>query len=231
MIADLNTWINSSFILVFLITVLIFYYANNKPKKLVLIIILWACCQSLLAYFNFYQNTTAFPPRFMLVLIPSLIFIMYGLNKNNRSWIIVNRNIQWSTILHAIRLPIEMILFGLYQHQMIPKLMTFEGRNFDIIMGITAPIIGFLLYKNKLNTKTLIIWNTVGLFLVSFIMINGIFSTELNIQLFGFDQPNKAINYFPFILLPACIVPMVIWTHISDIIVLVKTLHKNNSTN
>ncbi len=109
---------------------------------------------------------------------------------------------------------------------MIPELMTFEGRNYDVLMGVTAPIIGWLFVKNKLNKKFLLGWNITGLILVSFILFIGILSADLPFQQFGFEQPNRGINYFPFVLLPATIVPIVIWTHLSDIIKLIKEIKK-----
>ncbi len=57
------------------------------------------------------------------------------------------RDVRLSTFLHTVRLPIEIILFKLYLNKMIPQLMTFEGRNFDIVIGITAPIVGYLYLK------------------------------------------------------------------------------------
>lgn len=124
--------------------------------------------------------------------------------------------------MHTVRLPVEIVLFGLFIYQMVPELMTFEGRNYDIIMGITAPIIGILLLKKRISKKALLIWNILGLFLVTFILVNGVLSAELPFQQFAFDQPNRGLNYFPFVLLPATIVPIVVWTHISDILILVK---------
>ena len=102
--------------------------------------------------------------------------------------------------------------------------MTFEGRNYDIVMGITAPIIGYLFMKQKISKKILLAWNIVGLMLVLFVLFTGILSSELPFQKFGSEQPNRGINYFPFVLLPATIVPIVIWTHISDIIKLRKEI-------
>ena len=128
------------------------------------------------------------------------------------------RDVQLSTFLHSVRLPIEIILFELYLNKMIPQLMTFEGRNFDIVVGITAPIVGYLCLKKRISNTKLIIWNVIGVFFVCFILINGILSSELPFQQFAFEQPNRAVNFFPFILLPAVIVPIVIWTHITDII-------------
>lgn len=117
-----------------------------------------------------------------------------------------------------VRLPIEIILLQLFIYRMVPELMIFEGINFDIIMGITAPIMGLLLWRNKLSKKVLLAWNVFGLLLITIILVVGILSAELPFQQFGFDQPNRAVTYFPFVLLPALIVPLVIWTYISDIL-------------
>lgn len=230
MIENLPNWINLTFILAVIFCIGLFHYSNGKPKKLTLLIIIWSLLQSILAFKGFYQNTSLIPPRFLLVLIPASIFIIYGLTNKPRNWILKNRRTELSTFLHTARIPIEIVLFYLFSHKMIPELMTFEGRNFDILAGITAPIIGVLWMKKFIGRKTLIIWNILALCLVLFILLNGILSSELPIQMFGFEQPNKAINYFPFILLPATVVPIVIYTHITDIIKLLnkeKTAYNN----
>ncbi len=95
--------------------------------------------------------------------------------------------------------------------------MTFAGRNFDILAGITAPIFDFLFIKNIISKNVMIFWNIISLCLVLFILINGILSAELPFQQFAFDQPNRAIAFFPYILLPATVVPLVVYTHLTDI--------------
>jgi len=183
------------------------------------LIILWSIVHSVLAYLGFYQNTTSIPPRFGLVLIPVFLILLYSLIKK-KSWIIKNRNTKISTLLHAVRLPVELVLHQLFIFKLIPELMTYEGYNFDIIMGISSLFLGFLLFKKNIPTRLLMVWNTIGLVMILAILFMGILSSELPIQLFAFDQPNTALLYFPYILLPATIVPLVIWTHISDLIVL-----------
>lgn len=220
MIENLPIWINYFFLAIWGLTILFFHLANGKPVKITGLIILWSVLHAILANAGFYQNTTALPPRFGLVLVPSFIFVILGLRKKPMGWIAEHRNQKLSTLLHVVRLPVEIVLFLLFTYHMVPELMTFEGRNFDIIAGITAPIIAILHKTNKLSSKGLLIWNIIGLLLVSFILINGVLSAELPIQLFAFDQPNRGIAYFPFVLLPAVIVPIVIYTHISDIMIL-----------
>jgi hypothetical protein len=110
---------------------------------------------------------------------------------------------------------IEVVLYWLFVFKKVPVIMTFEGRNFDIISGITAPFIyyyGFI--KGKLNRNFILIWNYVCLLLLINIVINSILSSPFPLQKFAFEQPNIAILYFPFILLPSLIVPMVLFSHL-----------------
>ncbi|MBC2846266.1 hypothetical protein [Winogradskyella flava] len=220
MIENLPNWINWLFLLTAVLTIGIFHYTNGKPNKLTYLIIIWSLIQSILAFSGFYEKTDLIPPRFLIVLIPVFITLIYGLTKRPLNWIIENKKL--NTFIHTIRLPVEIVLLYLYLNNMMPELMTFEGRNFDILAGISAPIIGILFLKNIIGRNILIIWNMIGLFLILFVFANGILSSELPIQMFGFEKPTKAPNYFPFILLPATIVPIVIYSHITDIIKLWK---------
>ena len=228
MINGLSIWIEILFLIAFCATIVFFYYSNAKPKLLTGVIILWSIVQGFLAYWGFYQNTDGFPPRLIFAIIPTTLLMLYGLLPKSQSWFLRNRNTKISTFLHTVRLPVELVLFGLFTQKMVPELMTFGGRNYDILMGITAPVIGLLFIKNIIGKRGLRIWNLIGLVLVLFILVNGILSVEHPFQKFGFEQPNRGILYFPFILLPAVIVPIVIWTHLSDLIKLSKELRKKN---
>lgn len=218
MIPNLPTWIEVLFLFTALMSILFFYFANGKSLRATFVIIIWSINHLIFAYSGFYHNLTAMPPRFALVLIPSTLAIIYGLLPKQKEWFMAVRDTNISTLSHLVRLPVEIVLFGLFMHKMVPELMTFEGRNYDIIMGITAPFVALMYIKRRISIKALFAWNAIGLVLVLFILGNGLLSAELPFQQFGFDQPNRAVNFFPFILLPATIVPIVIWTHISDLI-------------
>jgi len=131
------------------------------------------------------------------------------------------------TYLNIVRIPIEIILLWLFLNKSIPELMTFEGRNFDIIAGITAPIIAYFgIKKNKLNRQTILIWNFICLGLLINIVVNALFSAPSPIQKFAFDQPNIAILNFPFSWLPTFIVPIVLFGHLTSIRQLLKNKAK-----
>jgi hypothetical protein len=126
--------------------------------------------------------------------------------------------------VHIVRIPVEITLFMLSTYKLVPELMTFGGRNFDILSGITAPIVYFICFKNSQlkNRRLLLIWNFICLGLLLNIVINALLSAPFPFQQFAFDQPNVAILYFPFTWLPCFIVMIVLYSHLAAIRQLVR---------
>jgi len=93
--------------------------------------------------------------------------------------------------------------------------MTFEGRNWDILSGITAPLVWFLGYRQRtLPRWVLFTWNLVCLGLLFNIVGNAILAAPFDFQQQAFDQPNIAVLYFPYVWLPAVVVPLVLLSHL-----------------
>ncbi len=71
----------------------------------------------------------------------------------------------------------EIFLFLMFINGAVPVQMTFEGRNFDIIIGITAPIIAYFSFTKKLWPKIVpLLWNLAGFLLLANIYLIGILS-------------------------------------------------------
>jgi len=210
--------------LITLLTVALFISACSLRKKSALIIlILWLVLQGILTFNEFYYDTFSFPPRFALLLGPTLIAILLLFITKRGRLFIEQLNPTTLTYLHTIRIPVEMALFWLCGLKLIPELMTFEGRNFDILSGITAPFIAYVGYtKGKIGRTGLIVWNIVCLGLLFNIVGHAILSVPTNFQQFAFDQPNLAILMFPFSWLACCVVPLVFFSHLVCIRSLLK---------
>jgi hypothetical protein len=147
-----------------------------------------------------------------LLLIGILFFSFSG-----REYI-SNLNLKYLILLHVVRVPVEFVLFWLFLYNTVPELMTFEGRNLDIFSGLTAPrIYYFGIIKKRLSYQIIILWNLLCLLLLFNIIIHAILSAPSPFQLLAFDQPNVAVLYFPFTWLPGCIVPLVLFSHIAAI--------------
>ncbi len=213
---NVSSLLSTSFILITIATVAQFYKASNNSENVLIIIGVWMLLQMVVGLSGFYTNTTTFPPRLVLLAVPAIAFIVaLFITKNGRNFI-DSLNLKDLTFLHTIRIFVELVLLGLFVAKAVPKIMTFEGSNFDILAGLSAPIIyyfGFV--KNNLGKTTLIIWNLVCLGLLFNIVSIAILSAPIFLQRFGFDQPNIAILHFPFVWLPAIVVPIVLFSHLA----------------
>lgn len=219
---NLPYYISLVFGLTTVLTVFLFYKATGNSKKVLRIIIGWMLIQTLISITGFYTVTNGLPPRFLLLVMPPLVFIVMLFSTNKGRAFIDSLNIKYLTILYTIRIPVEIVLLWLFLHKTIPQLMTFEGRNFDILAGISAPFIyyfGFIKYK--LNNKILLYWNIICLALLINIVTNAVLSLPYSFQQFAFEQPNIAILYFPFTWLPGVIVPIVLLSQLASIRILV----------
>jgi len=161
--------------------------------------------------------------RFLLLILPPLVLVILTMTTDSGRKLTGQPDLKWLTLLHIIRIPVEIVLFWLFLNHAVPRIMTFEGRNLDILAGISAPFIyyfGFV--KNQLGNKVILVWNFICIVLLLNIVVIAVLSMPFPIQQFGFNQPDIALFYFPFVWLPGCLVPMVIFAHVFSIRQLLK---------
>lgn len=216
--ANIPFYVYATFGITLFATLYLFYRATPKSNGFILLISIWLFVQSIIGILGFYTITNTMLPRFQLLLLPPLVFTIVQFSTKKGKAFIDSLDLKILTIIHIVRIPVEIVLYWLFVNKAVPELMTFEGRNFDIISGISAPFIyyfGFV--KHKIGKSILIAWNFICLGLLLNIVINGILSAPTPFQQFGLEQPNIAVLHFPFMFLPACIVPMILFAHLSSI--------------
>jgi hypothetical protein len=229
MIDNLPTYIFLTFGLTTVATLLLFIWtvrnsnselARKNSRPIFSGLTIWLTVQAVFTLNNIYNSdTNSFPPKIMLIgILPAILtIVLLFLSAKGRQFIdsLPLKNLAY---LNIVRIPVEIVLFWLFLNKAIPELMTFEGRNFDILAGISAPIIAYFgLTKSKLNRQTILIWNFICLGLLINIVVNALFSAPSPIQKFAFEQPNIAILNFPFSWLPTFIVPIVLFGHLTSI--------------
>jgi hypothetical protein len=234
MINNLPSYISLIFELTTISTLWLFIWAirNSKAEQtrkmatpIFIGLTFWLTLQAVLTYKNVYQNDiNSFPPKIIVMgILPTFItiFLLFATSKGRQ--FIDSLPLQNLTYLNVVRIPVELVLYWLFLHKTIPGLMTFEGRNFDIIAGITAPFIAYFgLTKMIVSKRVVLAWNFICLGLLINIVVNALFSAPTPIQKFAFDQPNIAIFSFPFSCLPTFIVPIVLFGHLTSIRQLLK---------
>jgi hypothetical protein len=189
------------------------------PSRLLIFILpFWIILTGSLAVSGFYDAPAVFPPRlFVFGVLPAVLFVLANVVLF-RERLINKLPLRLLTLIHVVRIPVELTLYWLFIGGLAPQVMTFAGRNYDIFSGILAIAAYFLAFTaGRANKWVLITFNVVGLALLANIVITAILSIEGPIQRFGFDQPNRAVLYFPYIWLPAVIVPIVLFSHLASL--------------
>ena len=210
--------VNLTFIAVAVITYFLLIRSTTRKKTLSIILIAWLALQTVISLTGFYLVNATVPPRFAILVTPVIltIILLFIIPAGKR--FVDSFDTEKLTWLHIVRLPVELTLFWLFIYGQVPEIMTFEGRNFDILSGITAPLIVLLGYRKKILSANMIIaWNVICLALLFNIVIMAVLSVPTPFQQLAFDQPNVGVLYFPFTLLPALVVPAVLFSHLACI--------------
>lgn len=195
----------------------LFYEAAGRSRRGLGLLLAVLLVQGALALGGFYSHhvATSLPPRLALALGPPLLLLLSRVATVRGRAYLASLRLDKLTLVHMVRLPVELALYSLYMHGVVPRVMTFEGHNYDIIMGLSTPLVYYLLRRRVLGRRTLLAWNGLGLALLTNIVATAVLSVPTPWQCFGFEQPNVAILYFPFIWLPAVVVPLVLLAHVA----------------
>ena len=220
---DVPSWLNFFFIAITLVTYLFIVssliFGNDRVRKrmhaIALLMLAWVIFQSTLSLNRWYMDREAMPPHLAFPVATTLVILSLLLFTERGKRFISGLSLQTLTWLHVIRIPVEIALYWLAFYKQVPWSMTFYGHNFDIIFGITAPIMAYGHFqKGWFSLKVLKIWNILGVISLLIIVITAFGAAPSPIQAWDFERPNYAVTHFPFSWLPSFIVPSVLFAHL-----------------
>ncbi len=210
--------------------IIISVYVCNKRLKLpfedgrrnftvsLIIVFVWLVFTLIVSLSGFLLDFQAMPPRIFLVVLPPLIIILMLFLAKGFHATSAPLDTFWLVYAQSFRILIEFILALLYRYKVIPVQMTYEGRNYDILIGITAPLVAYYCFNKKSWPPWVaLVWNFLGLLSLFNIVGIAMLSTPYPFRLFMNEPANTIIFYFPFVWLPAVAVPFALLLHLMAI--------------
>jgi hypothetical protein len=187
----------------------------HNPGRIVSIIaaalLVWLALQATLAFRGFYLDQSL---SFLLGIGPPLTAIAIFFAWRRSRQVLDAIPMTSLTYIHTLRFLVELVVYGLFVYGQTPRLMTFLGRNPDILIGLTAPIIGYVCFTRKIASwRIALAWHVAGLALLANVATLFVFSVPSPLKFFDVEQPNVGFFYFPFIWAPTHGVPTVIFSH------------------
>jgi hypothetical protein len=174
----------------------------------------WLAFTAALATSGWLAAFDARPPHFFLLVAPALVGTIalaaspFGAGVGARVGVAALVGFQ------TFRIPVEWVLLELARAGVAPPQMTLDGRNFDIVTGLSAPLFAWLAARGRIGTNALYAWNALGLALLANVVVVAIASTPTPLRAFANDPPNTFVAAWPWCWLPAFLVPAALFGHL-----------------
>jgi hypothetical protein len=193
---------------------------SQFKRGVALFLITWILYIGGLSLTGIFENDS-FPPRIALLLVlPAFVLFAWFFTRKRFKVIIDNTPASWPVNFQSFRIVVEVLIYGCVVEGILPRAASFAGYNFDIMIGITAPIIAFLLLREGRQSSGLIIaWNIIGLMtlaVVVFILITHAYFFGLWGQTESILK--KGFGLFPYTFLAGFFMPLAVFMHIFSII-------------
>jgi hypothetical protein len=115
----------------------------------------------------------------------------------------------------GFRVIVELLMHRAYTEGLMPVQMSFSGRNFDIVTGITALALGIWLATGRGSRGLVAAWNTIGVLLLVNILVIALLSAPTPLRRFTNDPPNVWITRAPWVWLPTVMVFAAVFGHVA----------------
>jgi hypothetical protein len=176
-------------------------------------VLVWLLLTALLAASGVLRRFDLTPPPFAgLALAVTIIGIVVSLSplgtllvRGLPLWVLVGSQV--------FRFPLELVMHRAYLEGVMPVQMSYSGRNFDIVTGITAGVLGLWLARRPVPRWVVAAWNLLGFVLLVNVVAVAIVSTPA-FGWFGPERLSTFVTYFPFVWLPAVLVLAALMGHI-----------------
>lgn len=174
----------------------------------------WLALTGIVAASGFFSDFSGRPPRLMFGVGGAFVLFTIVSRSAAASRVIAGMPLTWPIALQSMRIVVELGLWGLYDQGRLPKHLTFEGRNFDVVVGLTAPVIAVALARRWIGTRVVVAWNILSICVLANIVVMAVTSIPGPLHLSWPGPANTIVAEFPYIWLPTFLVPIALFGHI-----------------
>ena len=206
-------------VIILLMQIFIIRNANAPRKSIVgylVICTIWIAYLIILSASGLLENF-GLPPRVpIFIVLPAVVGIIYFSGRRSFKDILQKTPLHIPVFMQSFRIVVELLIYGAFLEGIFPERATFEGLNFDILVGSSSLIIGVLVQRGILSVKGLLIWNVVSLMILS-VTVYAFISTYYFTDYLGTIRGNKSFVEFPYLLLASVLLPAAIFLHVFSI--------------
>lgn len=161
-------------------------------------------------------NDFSLPPRVPLfIVIPSVITIVFITGRPSFRTVLEKTPLALPVFLISFRILVELLIYGAYRNGVFPQRVTFEGLNFDGLVGLSSLIVGVLLVKKMFSLQALLTWNIVSLAVLGLTVYS--FVSAYYFTDYVASTGNNEFVSFPYLLIASVLLPIALFLHVFSI--------------
>ena len=194
------------------------YLARRTAWRIAIGLLGWLLYVGALGALGVLRNAALKPPGSAFVLLPVASFLV----------LVAIRSPAAARVALAIPLPlliggqvfrvgVELFFHQLWIDGLVPRMLTFEGANVDIFIGLSAPLAAWIVTRGVAGLRVALAWNILGLLALGNVATRAILSAPGPLNIIHAEIPNLSIGTFPFVYIAAFFAPLAVTIHILTI--------------
>lgn len=203
-----------------LVASIVRYLPRNYKMPALAGLAAWISYGGILGYTGVIANTSALPPGMFYMLVPIIMLVMFMARSRIGETVALSFPLWFLMGFESFRLVVEIFLHQLWIDGQVPKMLTYQGTNFDILIGISAPVVAWLLISRRISNRVALVWNVIGIMMLANVAVRAVLTSPGTLHFISTEVPNTAIGAFPYTYIPCLMVPLALVLHVLSIRVL-----------
>jgi hypothetical protein len=116
--------------------------------------------------------------------------------------------------LQTFRVGVELMIHKLWELGTVPMLLTLNGGNVEILVGVSAPAVAWISRKGPAGRRLTLIWSAFGLLSLINVASRAVLTSPGLLQWIHSEVPNLAMGVFPFTYIPGFMAPLAVMLHV-----------------
>lgn len=160
-------------------------------------------------------DPTRRPPGAAFIGVPVLLFIsLFAVRSQLAGRVAAALPLTLLIGAQAYRIGVELALHQLWLDGLVPRMLTFEGANVDLFIGLTAPVAAWLSTRGRAGLRVAWVWNLLGLLALANVIVRAALTAPGPLNLLASELPNLAVGRFPFTYIAGFLAPLAVLLHV-----------------
>ncbi len=178
-------------------------------------LVAWLLYAGLLGSLGVTGNPALRPPGIAYILGPAVLFVVLAVARSpGGAHVALAVPLPVLLGMQGFRVGVELFLHQLWIDGLAPAMLTFEGANPDVLIGLSAPLAAWLSTKGRRGLRLALLWNVLGLLSLANVAVRSALTAPGPLNLLHAEVPNLVVGTFPFMFIPAFFAPLAVVLHV-----------------